>query len=107
MSEIGKAFIRVPRKIEEGEIIQVKSRIVHPQYNGRTKVDGQIMAMNYIKQIQVFYGEEELMSLTASASLSTNPKFDFKLKATKKADLRILWTDNHGQTYEAKKTVKL
>jgi len=100
MVKIGRTAIRVPRKYAKDEVIEVKTRIIHPNHNGRRKhKEKGYIAQHYIRSIEAHYSERRVLSLDASAALSQNPYFTFTLKATRSAPLRVVWVDTRGQEY--------
>lgn len=100
MLKIGRRAIRLPRKYAKDEVIEVKTRIIHPNHNGRRKYeDGGYIAEYYIRTIDVYYGEERVIAVNALGGISQNPYFTFTLKATHSAPLRIVWVDTRGQEY--------
>ncbi len=100
MASRGKTAIRLPRKYEKDDVIEVKTRIIHPNDNGRRKYkdDGYIPEY-YIWKIDVYYGDDPLLSMNASGALSQNPYFTFTMKATHSAPLRVEWVDTTGERY--------
>ena len=102
MSNIGKSVIRVlPRKYSKGEVITIKTKLMHPQQNGRFKDEaGQYIPPHHITEFKAFYGEVEVFSLEASSSIAVNPFIDFSIKANKSAKLKVRWRDNKNATYE-------
>jgi sulfur-oxidizing protein SoxZ len=101
MPEIGKTLMRLPRDYAKGEVIEVKTMIIHPNHNGRRQSPegGGYIAAYYVRSIDVYYGEVRVTSVRASAGLSQNPYFTFHLKADRSAPLRVEWEDSKGQRF--------
>lgn len=101
MLKIGRRAVRLPRQAyAKDDVIEVKTRIIHPNHNGRHKYEDQgYIARHFIHAIEVYYGDQRLISVDASAGLSQNPYFTFVLKATHSAPLRVVWKDTNGEEY--------
>lgn len=101
--------IRVPRKIAQGEIIEVRVKVQHNSYTGLKVVDGKYVADQpayYLRQMDVFYGEELVSRYEMTSATSPNPLVRFKLRADKEAPLRVVMTNSEGITKEASTKVK-
>lgn len=101
MLKIGRRAVRLPRQgYAKDDVIEVKTRIIHPNHNGRHKYEDKgYIARHFINVIEVYYGDQRLISVDASAGLSQNPYFTFALKATHSAPLRVVWKDTNGEEY--------
>ena len=100
MASRRKTAIRLPRKYAKDEVIEVKTRIIHPNHNGRRAYKDQgYIAEYYVWKIEIFYGDEPIITINASAAWSQNPYFTFALKATRSAPLRVVWVDTQGDQY--------
>ena len=101
MLKIGRRAVRLHRnEYGKDDVIEVKTRIIHPNHNGRHEhEDKGYIARHFINVIEVYYGNQRIISLDASAGLSQNPYFTFALKATHSAPLRVVWKDTHGEAY--------
>jgi len=101
MADVGKTLMRLPREYKRGDVIEVKTMVFHPNDNGRRQdpETGNYIAEWYIRSIQVFYGDEKVMSVQTSSAVSQNPYFTFQLKAERSAALRVEWEDSQGERY--------
>ena len=101
MMKTGRRAVRLPRQeFGKDDVIEVKTRIIHPNHNGRHRYEDKgYIARHFVNVIEVYYGEQRLISLDASAGLSQNPYFTFALKATHSAPLRVVWKDTDGEEY--------
>ena len=102
MLKIGRRAVRLPRhEYLKDDVIEVKTRIIHPNHNGRHKYgDKGYIARHFVDVIEVYYGEQRIIAMDASAGLSQNPYFTFALKATHSAPLRVIWKDTNGEEYD-------
>jgi len=102
------ALVKVkPRRYKVGDIVTVASIIMHPMYTGlqKDKKTGKIIPAQYVKKIEVFYGDEKITWMDLFPSVSANPFIAFNLKVTKAAPLKIVWTENDGKVTE--KTIQI
>ena len=101
MLKIGRRAVRLPRhEYSKDDVIEVKTRIIHPNHNGRHKYEDKgYIARHFINSIDVYFDDQLIISVDASAGLSQNPYFTFALKATHSAPLRVVWKDTNGEEY--------
>ena len=108
MPEIGKTLMRLPREYAKGDLIEVKTMLIHPNHNGRVALPGGgYIAEYYVRKIEVFYGDARVLTLHASAALSQNPYFTFMLKADRSAPLKVEWEDTKGERYSHTEVVRV
>ena len=107
MAKIGKSSVRIyPRTYKAGDMVEVKSRIIHPQHNGRFKNDeGEYIPLYFITEISAFYEKEKIFKVIASPGLSINPFFNFSMEIVKSAPLKMEWKDNKGEIFS--KTIQI
>lgn len=101
--------IRVPRRIRQDEIIEVRVKIGHNSYTGLKIVDGKYVAAEppyFIKRMEVFYGDEVACAYDMTSATSPNPLIRFKMKAVKEAPLRVVVTNSDGVTKEGATKVR-
>ena len=109
MARIGKSSVRIfPRKYGAQELVTVKTRIIHPQHNGRFKdAQGHYIPRHYITEFKAYYGDEEVMAVRTTPGIAVNPFFDFPLKITKSAPLKVVWKDNREGLYSKTIAIKI
>ena len=108
MDVIGRPAIRLPREYKKGEVIEVKTRLNHPNHNGRRKyMDQGYIPAHYVTSIEAFYGDERLLSIECSGAIAQNPYFVFAMRATHSAPLKVVWKDTKGRTFEQTADVKV
>lgn len=101
MSEMGRPAIRLPSGYRKDEVIEVKTRIEHPNENGRRKyMDQGYVPPQYVESIEAFYGDERVLEMQCSSAISQNPYFAFGLRVTKSAPLKVVWKDTKGMRFE-------
>jgi len=104
MAQVGKSIIKIPKKIKAGDVIEVRSVIMHPQVSGFGKKDKKPY---HLTDIEVFYNNKLVMSWETHPSISQNPYFAFKLKVTKSGPLKMVWKDNKSDVYTKTVNIKI
>lgn len=101
MAGIGKAKVRVPRKIKAGDVIEVKALVRHPMETGfrKNKKTGKKIPAHFINQVSAEFNGDEVMSADWAAAVSKNPFIGFFLKVDAPGDLKITWKDNKGGVF--------
>jgi sulfur-oxidizing protein SoxZ len=98
---IGEARIRVPDRINRGDLITVNSIISHPMDTGFFRTaEGDPIPAYFIKRVVVTYGDLEVARFDWTSGISRDPVVTFTLKADKEAPLTMIWTDNKGATFK-------
>ena len=102
--------LRLPRKFKQGDVIDVKAKIKHPSTTGlqfveeaETPFERFIRAKpaEYIRLVEVFYGDEKVCFFEMNSSTSNDPLLTFKLKVDREAPLRVVVTNHRRETVEA------
>jgi sulfur-oxidizing protein SoxZ len=109
MAEIGQVRIRVPSRFTAGEVIKVRSLIVHPMEIVRRDKDGKVIEKNYnfIHTVIVAFNGKEILRGETTQAVSENPFFAFPLKVTGPGTLTITFMDTTGKKYEGSAEIKL
>jgi sulfur-oxidizing protein SoxZ len=98
---IGEARIRVPDRINRGDLILVNSIVSHPMDTRFFRdPEGDPIPAYFIKQVIVKYGDEEVARFEWTSGISRDPVVSFTLKAEREAPLTMVWIDNHGATFK-------
>lgn len=109
MAEDFEVQLRLPRSIEEGEIIEIKARIKHQVTTGlqlieTAKTPYERFVRNqpavYLRSVEVFYDDELVSTFKMNSSTSNDPLLAFKLRASKQAPVRVVVTNYEGQIVE-------
>lgn len=101
--------IRIPElvkhgRIQPGQLIHVQVKVQHPSRTGLLRRDGKFVQESepfYLKEMEVFSGDERVSRFVMTPALSDNPFITFKLRALREEPLRILLTNSRGQQFEA------
>jgi thiosulfate oxidation carrier complex protein SoxZ len=102
MSDIGKVRIRVPSSIKPGDVVRVRTLVIHPMERIERDKQGKIIekAYNYINRVVVTYLGKTVMTFDTTQSVSENPFFSFAFKATDPGRLTVAFLDTTGGRYE-------
>ncbi len=108
MADIGKVRIRVPSSIKPGDIVQVRSLVIHPMERIERDKQGKIIQKNYnyINKVVMTYLGKTIATFDTTQSVSENPFFSFTFKATDPGQLKIQFLDTTGGKYEGTVDIK-
>lgn len=102
MSDIGKVRLRIPSSIKPGDVVRVRSLVIHPMERIERDKQGRIVdkKYHYINRVVVTYLGKTVLALDTTQSVSENPFFTFALKVTDPGRLVVTFLDTHGGRYE-------
>jgi sulfur-oxidizing protein SoxZ len=102
MSDIGKVRIRVPSSIKAGDVVRVRTLVIHPMERIERDPQGKIIQRNYsyINRVVVSYLGKTVAAFDTTQSVSENPFFSFAFKATDPGPLKVTFLDTTGARYE-------
>lgn len=108
MAETGRVRIRLPSTIRPGEVIRVRSMIIHPMETVQRDQKGNIIQQNYnfVHTVSVTYNSKEVLRGETTQAVSQNPIFTFPLKVDRPGRLTILFQDTTGKSYEGSAEIK-
>ena len=108
MAEVGRVSIRLPSNIKQGEVIRIRSLVIHPMEIVQRDKQGQLIKKNYnfIHTMTVIYDGKEVMRAEITQAVSQNPIFTFPLKVERPGKLTVTFSDTTGKTYEGHAEIK-
>lgn len=108
MAEIGRVRLRVPSHIKAGDVLRVRTLVIHPMERVERDKQGKIVQKNYhyINRVVATYLGKTVVSFDTTQSVSENPFFAFTLKATDPGPLKVTFLDTHGGRYEGAADIK-
>jgi sulfur-oxidizing protein SoxZ len=108
MSDIGRVRIRIPSSIKAGEVVRVRTLVIHPMERIERDKDGRIVQKNYhyITRMTATYLGKTVAAFDTTQSVSENPSFVFTFRATDPGQLKVTFQDTHGGKYEGTADVK-
>lgn len=108
MSDIGKVRVRVPSTIKVGDVVKVRTLVIHPMERVERDKDGKVIQKNYnyINKVTVTYLGKTVAAFDTTQNVSENPFFSFTFKATDPGQLKVTFTDTTGGKYEGTADIK-
>ena len=102
MSEIGRVRIRVPSTIKAGDVVRVRTLVIHPMERIERDQQGKVIERNYnfINRVVATYLGKTVVQFDTTQSVSENPSFSFTVRATDPGPLKVLFVDTTGGRYE-------
>ena len=92
--------INIPSPVKQGEIIEIKTMIMHPMETG-FRVDS--MAKPYPKRIihtfECLYNGEEVVRMELNSGIAAKPLITFIIEAVESGELLFRWHDDNGEVY--------
>lgn len=107
MSKI-KARVKVPKKAELEEVIEIKTLLSHPMHSGRgVDGDGNIVPRKIINKFTASFNGTIFFTMDLKPSVSSNPFLIFPFKVTEAGTFNFVWTEDGGEQYTASKKIKI
>jgi sulfur-oxidizing protein SoxZ len=108
MSDIGKVRLRLPSSIKPGDVVRVRTLIIHPMERIERDKQGKVIdkPYNYITKVTATYLGKTVASFDTTQSVSENPFFAFTFRATDPGQVKVTFTDTTGAKYEGTADVK-
>jgi thiosulfate oxidation carrier complex protein SoxZ len=108
VSDFGKVRIRVPSSIKPGDVVHVRTLVIHPMERIERDRQGKIIpkVYNYINKVVVTYLGKPVVTFDTTQSVSENPFFSFAFRATDPGPLRVEFLDTTGGRYEGRVDIK-
>jgi sulfur-oxidizing protein SoxZ len=108
MAEIGRVSIRIPSAIKQGDVIRVRTLVIHPMELVQRDKQGKIIAKNYhfIQTMRASFNGKEILRTEITQAISQNPSFTFPLKADQPGKLTVTFSDTAGKSYESQAEIK-
>ena len=100
MADRVKPRVKVPKKAEKGEVIEIKTLISHKMESGQRKdSDGNTIPRKIINHFVCKYNGEVVFESDWHGAISANPYMAFRTVATESGELEFIWTDDDGSEY--------
>lgn len=102
MAEVGRVNIRLPSSIRPGEVIRVRTLVIHPMEIVQRDKTNKIIPGNFqfIYSMTVAYNGKEVMRTELTQGVSQNPSITFTLKVDKPGKLTVSYADTNGKIFE-------
>lgn len=102
-----KPRIKVPKTAKKGDIIQIKTLVLHKMETGlrKDKKTKKLVPRMIINKFVATFNGKEVFSANMSPAISANPYFAFHTKATESGTFEFTWTDDKGKTVTASRKI--
>lgn len=109
MAEVGRVSIRLPSSIKQGDVIRVRTLVIHPMEIVQRDKQGRIISKNYqfIHSMAAAFNGKEVLRMEITQGVSQNPSFTFPLKVDRPGKLVVTFADTTGKIYEGSADIKL
>lgn len=108
MAEVGRVSIRLPSTIKQGDVIRVRTLVIHPMELVQRDKQGKIIPKNYhfINSLTAAYNGKEIMRAELTQGVSQNPGLTFPLKVDRPGKLTVTFLDTTGKEYAGQAEVR-
>lgn len=108
MAEVGRVSIRLPSSIKAGDVIRVRTLVIHPMEIVQRDKQGKIIPKNYqfIHSMVATFNGKEVLRTELTQGVSQNPSFTFSLKVDRPGKLTVTFADTMGKTFEGNAEIK-
>lgn len=94
-------LVNVPKTAKRGEVIEIKTLILHPMETGfRAGPNGRLIPRDIITRFTCAYDDAEIFALTLTPAIAANPFISFTTVATRSGTLVFRWTGDNGFSAE-------
>lgn len=95
-----------PERITAGEVVKVRLLVQHPMDTGYLQdLLGKLVPRNVIRLLTCTLGPQEVFRVEPSSGIAANPLFEFFVRATETAEMRVEWVDDRGNRGEFRQTL--
>ena len=95
-----------PERITAGEVVKVRLLVQHPMDTGYLQdLLGKLVPRNVIRLLTCTLGPQEVFRVEPSSGIAANPLFEFFVRATDTAEMRVEWVDDRGNRGEFRQTM--
>ena len=108
MAEVGRVSVRLPSSIKPGDVIRVRTLVIHPMELVQRDKANKIIPKNYhfIHTMTAAFNGREVMRTELTQGVSQNPSFTFPLKVDRPGQVTVSFADTMGKSYEGAAEVK-
>ena len=108
MAEVGRVSIRLPSSIKQGDVVRVRTLVIHPMEIVQRDKQTKIIAKNYhfIHAMSAAFNGKEVMRAELTQGVSQNPSFIFPLRVDQPGKLIVTFSDTTGTDYSGEAEVK-
>jgi sulfur-oxidizing protein SoxZ len=98
---MANVLINAPKTARPGEVIEIKTLILHPMETGfRPGANGRIIPRNIIERFVATWNGVEIFSMAMSPAIAANPFVSFFTVARESGTIVLSWTGDEGFAVE-------
>ncbi len=92
----------IPNKPKKDEPTKLMFLVKHPMDPGTIKnpKTGKLIPANYITTIDISLNDKKIATIHNGPGVSSNPIFGLDFKAVEAGKIKMVFTDNHGNSFE-------
>lgn len=103
-----RLHIKVPRKVKQGEVIRLMTKLNHPMESGwRRLQDGQVVPKDLISEFVCLLDETEVFKAELDSGTAGNPYLSFYVRVEKSGLFRFTWTGDQGENYQREAVIEV
>jgi sulfur-oxidizing protein SoxZ len=108
MAEIGRVSIRLPSSIKQGDVIRVRTLVIHPMEIVQRDKQAKIIPKNYhfLHGMTATFNGKEILRAELTQGVSQNPSCSFPLRVDRPGKLIVTFSDTMGKDYTGQTEVK-
>ena len=105
----GSAIIKVPEKVNKGELFKIIFVIIHPMETGTRKdsATGQTIPAHHLTAIDVIFAGKTISSIEVGPGVSKNPTFSIMMKIQNSGELKLSYSDNKSGSWSKSKQINI
>ena len=98
--------VKLPERVEQGEIVDVPSMIAHRMETGfRTDKAGNLLARHIINKMECRYAGMIVFAAELTPAVAANAYLKFPIRATQTGDVAFAWYEDGGAVYRATRLI--
>lgn len=103
LANLGKMRLRVDGELQPGQPVQAQLMIQHPNHSGMAmdQLTRQFTPSHFVRQVQLSYGGQLLLSADVDFSISENPHFRFRFTPRGAGPLKAEVVDSHDLRFQS------
>ncbi|NQV54404.1 MAG: thiosulfate oxidation carrier complex protein SoxZ [Rhodospirillales bacterium] len=103
-----KPRVKVPKSVNKGAIIEIKTLIPHKMETGQRKDSkGNKIPRFIINKVAVTFNGKPVVTADLHPAISANPYFAFSARVTESGTFNFVWTDDKGQSVKTSKSISV
>ena len=94
---MANVLINAPKKAKKGDVIEIKSLILHPMETGfRVGTNGRMIPRNIIDRFTATWNGEEIFAMKLSPAIAANPFVSFFTTARESGRVTLRWSGDQS-----------